>query len=202
MEGSMFYFLFWCSWIYITFLMRKEHPYRTKLAAVVLIVIILADFSIPIGSLKVYAGGLFLLMTTYMSVKKEKGKSLAYFFICSFIIMIAYVTFRLFEIFDPVWLILKKEWMMGIILGYLAILLQKSVRGRLFVLISGTIQGEILYAYILSKYGFPYPIAGLGYLDSFSLTAALLILWSRMENLGFYFERHFNVAERGKEKSS
>ncbi|MGG5253781.1 YphA family membrane protein [Neobacillus sp. SM06] len=202
MEGSMFYFLFWCSWIYITFIMKKENPFRTKLAAAVLIVIILADFSIPIGNNKVYAGGLFLLIITYMAAKKVKGKSLAYFFICSFIILIAYVTFHLFELFDPVWLILKKEWMMGIILGYLAILLQKNIWGRLFILISGTMQGEILYAFILSKYGFGYPIAGLAYLDSFSLTAVLLILWSGMENFSVLFERHINVAERGKEKSS
>ncbi|XJZ26058.1 hypothetical protein ACF5W4_11665 [Bacillota bacterium Lsc_1132] len=202
MEGSIFYFLFWSFWIYITFFMKKENPYRVKLAATVLIVIILANVSIPNGRFQVYTSGLFLLIVTYMALNKENGKTLAYFYICSFIITIAYVTFCLFEIFDPVWLIFKKEWMMGVTLGYLAILLQKNLRGRLLILISGTMQGEILYAYILSKYGFPYPIAAFTYLDSFALTATLLILWSGMENIGFFFERHFHFAERGKEKSS
>lgn len=202
MEGSLFYFIFWAFWICLTFFIKKENPYRFKLSAAVLIIIILADVPFSIEKIQLNAGGLSLLLMVYMALRKESGKTLVYFYISSFIITIAYATFCLFEIFDPVWIIFKKEWMMGMILGYLSILLQKDLRGRLQVLISGSMQGDILYAYILSKHGFPYKIGAYAYLDAFALTAALLIAWTGIENMGMYFEQTFHVYSKGKQKSS
>lgn len=198
----MFYFIFWSIWVYVTFILKKENPYRLKVAATVLISILFADVSFTIGNFRFFGSGLFLLIQAYMILKKEQKFSLAYFFICSSTITLAYTAFHLFEIFDPIWIIVKKEWMLGIALSYLAILLRNNLKGRLLILISGTMQGEFLYAYILSKYDFPYPIAAPAYLDAFALTAVLLVGWSLLEQMGVYFEQHTHSLNKGKQKSS
>lgn len=202
MEGAMFYWISWAFWVYLTFILNKQNPYRLKLAAAVLIVIILSNVHFMAGGFDVFASGLFLLLFSYLIVGREKRRAIIYFFICSFIVTIGYVAFHLFEIFDPVWIILKKEWMMGICFGYLSILLQKTLKGRLLIIVSGTMQGEILYAYILSKYHFPYSIGDFAYLDVCSLITALIVGWSCLENAGHFFQTHFSFIEKGKQKSS
>ncbi|MCM2531819.1 hypothetical protein NDK43_04695 [Neobacillus pocheonensis] len=202
MEGAMFYLISWSFWVYLTFIFKKQNPYRLKLTAAVLMVIILSNLHFTVGSDEVFDSGLFLLLMSYLFISKEKRGAMTYFFICSFIVSIAYVTFHLFEIFDPIWVIFKKEWMMGICFGYLAILLQKTLKGRLLIIVSGTMQGEFLYAFILSKYQFPYSIGDFAYLDVCSLTSALLVGWFCIENAGSFFQTHFNFIEKGKQKSS
>jgi hypothetical protein len=171
-----------------------------KLSVAILTLITLANTHFTLWKFEINLSGIVLIVYCYTALSGEKKKIISYLFICSFIVTIAYVTFHLFEIFDPVWLILKKEWMMGICLGYLAILLQKTLKGRLLIIISGTLQGEILYAYILSEYEFPYQISSFAYLDACALTVALLLGWSFVEFISAYFENHFNIIQ--KEKSS
>lgn len=202
MDGSVFYLVYWGLWIILSFILSKQNPYRLKLSALILVLIILANSHFPLAGFDIYTGGLFLLFLSYAFSYKEKFKTILYLFICSFIVMIAYVAFHLFEIYDPVWIIFNKDWMMGICITYLAILLQKGLRGRLLMIASGTMQGEILYAYILRKFDFPYSIGTLSYLDTFALTSVLLVGWSCLENAGFYFENNSNIGHKGKQNSS
>ncbi|MFL6555731.1 MAG: hypothetical protein ACJ8MO_06420, partial [Bacillus sp. (in: firmicutes)] len=192
MEGAIFYWVFWGFWIYLTFILEKQNPYRLKLAAIIVIVLILSNVQFPVGEFEIQASGLFILGSCYLFMSQEKRGALIYFFICSFIVSIAYVTFHLFEIFDPIWIIFKKEWMMGITMSYLAILLQKTLKGRLLILFAGAMQGEILYAFILNKFQFPYIIGTFAYLDVCSLTALLLTGWSTLENIGSILQTHFH----------
>lgn len=202
MDGAMFYWVCWMYWIFLTFILNKHNPYRLRLSAFILTLIILANYHISIAGFDLYIGGLFLLFLSYAFTYKEKMKKISYFFICSFIVTVAYVTFHLFEIFDPVWIIFNKEWMMGILICYLSVLLQKGLKERILIVASGTMQGEILYAYILRKFDFPYSIGTLTYLDAFALTSLLLAGWSLLENAGIYFENNFTLNQKGKQKSS
>jgi hypothetical protein len=202
LEGATFFLIFWMFWIFLTFFLNKQNPYRLKLSIIVLIAIFLSEVHYSIGNDQLYASGMFLLLVTYFLFCREKRGTIIYFFICSYIVTISYVTFHLFEIYDPIWIIMNKQWMIGIFLGYLAILLQKTLKGRVLIILSGTMQGEILYAYILNKYQFPYSIGGFDYLDVFSLISALLIGWSCIENAGIIFQNHFHFTEKAKQKSS
>jgi hypothetical protein len=202
MEGSMFYWICWSCWVYLTFLAEKKNPYRRKLSAAILILILLSNLQFHMGGYDIHAGGLFLLMICYLIFSQEKRTAIIYFFICSLIVSIGYVAFHLFEIFDPVWIIFNKEWMMGIVFGYLAILLQKTLKGRLLITVCGTMQGELLYAYTLSKFPVPYEISGFEYLDACALISALLLGWSAIENAGTYIQTHYHFFEKEKQKSS
>ncbi|MEH7415172.1 hypothetical protein V7266_07795 [Neobacillus drentensis] len=202
MGGLMFYWIFWSFWVYLTFLVDKKNPYRGKLSAIILIVLLLSNLQFHLRGFDIHASGLFLLVICYTFISQEKQRAIIYYFICSLIVSIGYVTFHLFEIFDPVWIIFKKEWMMGICFGYLSILLQKTLKGRLLITICGTMQGEFLYAYTLSKFPFPYEIGGFEYLDVCALISALLVCWSALENASTYIQTHYHFFEKEKQKSS
>ena len=143
-----------------------------------------------------------MLIMSYLSLYKTKKMKMFYYFVCSLTVTIAYSAFRLFEIFDPAWLIFDKKLMMGIFMGYLTVLLQKTLRGKMIIMISGTMQGEILFAYFLNKYHFPYPIGSFEYLDVFALTMALLIGWSCLETASLFFEKYIHSGQKNKQKSS
>jgi hypothetical protein len=198
----MFYWVLWVFWVYVTFFMNKQNHYRSKLATFILVLIILSNVHFMFMSFEFHVSGLFMLLLSYIILSKKKLGSLLYAFICSFTITIAYVTFNLFVIYDPVWVIFQKEWMMGICFSCLAIFLQTSLKDRLLIIVSGTMQGEILYAFYLSKFEFSYPIGALAYLDVFSLITILLVSWSILENAGIFFQNHSHFFEKGKQKSS
>lgn len=193
MEGSMFFWFCWLYWIYLTFLLDKQNRYRLKLSAAILVIIILSNVHFKVLGFDIYLGSLSLLLCSYCLIGRSRRSSIFYFFICSFIITIAYVTFHLFEIFDPIWIIFKDDWMISICICILSILLQSNLRGRILIAISGTMQGEFLYAYILSKYSNPYPIGSLAYLDVCLLISAFLVVWSCLENAGAFFGNHVGV---------
>lgn len=202
MEGAAFYLIFWMFWVYLTFILPKDNPYRLRVAAAVLILIIFSNHHFSFGMVDVYGSGVVILGYSYLFISKEKQRVIIYLLICSLIITIAYVTFHLFEIFDPVWLIFKKEWMMGIGIGYLAIILQNTLKGRLLIIFSGTMQGELLYAYILNKFQFPHSIGDFAYLDVCALISAVTVGWSLLENAGAVLQNHFHFLEKTKQKSS
>ncbi|MBS4215846.1 MULTISPECIES: YphA family membrane protein [Neobacillus] len=202
MEGAAFYLIFWMFWVYLTFILPKDNPYRLRLAAAVLILIIFSNHHFSFGMVDVYANAVVILSYSYLFISKEKQRVIIYLLICSLIITIAYVTFHLFEIFDPVWLIFKKEWMMGIGIGYLAIILLNTLKGRLLIIFSGTMQGEILYTYILNKFQFPHSIGDFAYLDVCALISAVTVGWSLLENAGAVLQNHFHFLEKAKQKSS
>ncbi|GHH98172.1 YphA family membrane protein [Neobacillus kokaensis] len=202
MEGAVFFWFFWAVWVYVTFILEKQSPYRLKLAVIVLVVIIFSNSYFMVGRLQIAWSGLILLFFSYSFLVNEKHRIIIFHSICSLIISIAYASFHLFEIFDPIWIIFKKEWMISICMWYLAIVLQKKLKGRLIIAVSGTMQGEFLTAYILYKLQIPYTVGAFPYLDVCSLIAVLLVSWSILENAGTYLQNHFPFLEKEKQKSS
>ncbi|WP_446685736.1 YphA family membrane protein [Neobacillus endophyticus] len=202
MEGAVFYLIFWSLWVYITFILQRKYFYRLKLAAMILIIIIFSGSQFSLGPFHFFSSGMVLLFFSYLFISQEKKKTIIYLLICSLIVTIAYVSFHLFEIYDPIWIIFNKDWMQGICIGFLAVSLQKTLKGRLLVIVSGTMQGELLYAYFLNQYQFPYTIGSFDYLDVCSLVVVLLLGWSLLENAGTFFQNYFHFSEKEKQKSS
>lgn len=202
MEGALFFWFFWAIWVYLTFILEKNNPYRLKLAVMILFVIILSNRSFFLGRIEIAWSGFILLLFSYSFISREQHRVILYHSICSLIISIAYVSFHLFEIFDPIWILFKKEWMISICMWYLAIILQKKLKGRLIIAVCGTMQGEFLTAFILNKLQIPYSVGAFAYLDVCSLIVVLLLSWSILENLGPFLQHHFPFLEKGKQKSS
>ena len=118
MEGLLFYWLFWMCWILTTFFYPKCHPDRLKFSAWILVTIILSTMHINLYGFELSVSGLFILFTSYLYIVQFEKKQILYILLTSFIIMIMYVCFLLFELFDPVWVIMKREWMLSLLITY------------------------------------------------------------------------------------
>src|SRR5690606_32574001 len=158
-EGIMFYWIAWTFWVITTFFMKKEDSLRLGFSLWLLALIILSPYSVPVFDFEISIAGIFLGCSIFGFGARIKGKKLLYLFICSFIIMLAYVCFHLFALFDPVWLVFPRNWMLAAVLVFTSLILQENKVSRILIILLGALQGEVLYALILSKYSFPYLIA-------------------------------------------
>ena len=89
---------------------------------------------------------------------------------------------------------------MSLMIAYVAIFLHSDKKQRIVMMLIGTIQGEIFYAYIIRKFSFLYPTATLAFLDVLALTLILTLTWSGLENFAKYFEKYFQADKTEKQK--
>lgn len=202
MEGIIFYWISWSIWISATFLMSKNNPIRTRLAVYVLILIIISNFQFQLGDFQLYGSGIYILLVAYASLRQERKRMILYLSVCSIIVAASYSSFHLYELFDPVWLFMKREWMLGILLCYLSVLMQKKLKFRVIIVMTGAVQGDILNALLLNRHSLPYAIGGFSFLDVCATACSLIFLWSLFENSSKYFEQYLPLHEKGNQKSS
>jgi hypothetical protein len=97
--------------------------------------------------------------------------------------MLAYTSFLMFELYDPIWVLFDRNIMLAAIGFYLAILLHKNRHSRVLTLITGFLQGEVLFSAILWKFNFPYAISSLAFMDILIVSLAMLVAWSAVETI-------------------
>jgi hypothetical protein len=200
MEGFLFYWLFWIGWIITTFFYPKRHPERFIFSAWILGTILLSTFYLNLFGFKLSGSGVFILFTAYLYIVQFEKKQILYMLLTSFIIVIAYVCFLLFELFDPIWIIFKREWMLSLLITYIVIFLHSEKRQRILVILIGMIQGEVFYAQIIRKYSLLYPSVTLPFLDVFALTLVIILTWNGLETTAKYYEKYFRNEETEKSK--
>lgn len=186
----------------MTFFVNKHNPNRVKYSVIILLSIILSSQYLQVGGLKISVVSFLFLLIAYYEVGKMKRKSMAYFLITSFILMLAYGSFQLFELFDPVWLILDRNWMFAVVLTYMTIMMHNQHIHRIIALVFGSIHGEILYSLVLDVYSMQIPIGTLRFLDVISISVCLILAWSGFEKLASVFEGHVYQLEKGRGKQS
>lgn len=201
MEGLTFYWVSWGGWVIATFFMQKGAR-RLNISLWLLIMIIASPYTISMFELKMSLAGIFLFGTLFYSAAQIDRPMAAYLFICSFIIMLTYVCFQLFELIDPVWLLFPRNWMLAVLLVSLTVILQGDKYFRIIIVLLGSTQGEFLYALILKKYSFPYIIGSFSFLDVTALSVGLITIWNGIEFLTTFYDNHFNQLEREKQKLS
>lgn len=202
MEGILFFWVSWMFWVIATFFMDKKNKNRIKFSVWILLLIILSPYTINVFGVKTSTAGIFLLVSLYIFASRLEKLKKVYFLFCAFILMMAFVSFHLFELFDPVWVIFPREWMLALLLVYMSVLLQENRINRVPLIFLGAIQGEILYALILGQYSFPYVIGSLAFFDIMALSASIVGIWSMVEWLAAYFENNIKHFEREKQKLS
>jgi hypothetical protein len=201
MEGALFYWFAWLGWVWATFFMEKQSKYRFTIAFVLLILIISSPFRMEILGIEVYIPA-FVLMTFFL-IETAMLRSRIFFsvFITSFIIMLGYVSFLLFELFDPVWVIFDRKWLIAFSGILLATVLQSKRLSQLLSLGIGMLLGEFLFSFIMKRLAFPYPVASPAFLDIVSLTAMILGVWVSFHYVADLIGSYMNQG-RGKQKSS
>lgn len=202
MEGTIFYWFSWMAWIYITFSLRRDHQYRLQLAIALLGIIICSAYSIPFYSLHINMAFICLLFIVYYGLIGLASKQLLFMLISSSIVSLIYGSFQLLELFDPVWILFKKEWMLSFILFYTTILLHRNLQLRVYLLLSGVIQGEILYSLVLNSKHFQREIGALQFLDICSISLMSLLCWGMFEKIVYILESYFESNRKEKQRIS
>lgn len=183
MEGLYFYWLAWMGWIWVTFLMDKNNPARIRLALILLAAIFASPYHANVFIFKMNLSAFVIACLIFYETKKKKLSEFLYLFTSAFIIMLAYTSFLLFELIDPVWILFDRKIMLAACGFYLSLLLHKKQSRRLVSLVWGFLQGEILYAAVLWRFNFPYTISSLAFLDILIISATMLLAWSAIEAL-------------------
>jgi hypothetical protein len=202
MEGLYFYGFTWGLWIISTFLFKKTSNIRLPLAIILLFILILSPYNVQFGKYTISYVSFFMLLVIFLIVGTFKIKKLLYFFITTLIMSVGYVTFLLFELFDPIWIIFKREILLSFIVAYLAVLLQKKVLGRIFIIIVGGVYGDILFSIILFPFSFPYDIGSLRFLDVCALAVMMIFGWEGIKMSISYMEGLLSSLEKEKQKTT
>jgi hypothetical protein len=202
MEGFIFFWLFWIFWVLSTFFMTKKEV-RLQVSVWLLAAIALSTYSLTLFNIDISLTSLLIVLTTYFLMARETGRTGSYLFITSFIIMLVYSTFHLYELFDPVWLIFNRSIMLSLLIAYISSLLQSDFRQRVIILLAGSIHGDILYSFILGRFSFPYTIGSFAFLDVMAIAISILLVISGFKRLSLYFENHVKLQlEKEKQKQS
>jgi hypothetical protein len=190
-EGIYFYWFSWIGWVITTFLMKKSRV-RTALSIFILLVIIVSNSTYQITGLSIHASFILLFLFSLLVMTKASGLRVLYYLICSLIISIGYVCFHLFELFDPIWLIFDRKWMLSFVILYLILMLVKDTYHRIAVAMIGVLNGELLYSLILKKFFSEIVIGDFIFLDSFAFIIFFIFLWNSFEKIALFFEANFN----------
>jgi hypothetical protein len=188
LEGIWFYWLAWLGWVVVTFFVKKGRL-RTGLAYSLLLFIITAHQVVSIYQSTVSIGFLFMLMSVYLYAARLPNLKLLYAFICTIILTFSFVSFHLFRMFDPVWVIFHPSFMVALILTYLVLILNKNMAERILIFLFGLCHGEVLYSVIMERYSFPYIIGNLAFFDVAALGLLFISLWNGFELVSASFNQ-------------
>lgn len=177
-----FYFLSWMGWIIVTFFFPKS-AIRTNMSILFLLVIAGSTTAVHIFGFSVTVSFLVLAVSAFiLLVNTLKQKYLLqYLSICT--VAMAYVCFIIFEIYDPVWIIFDRTWLLSFIILYLSLLLFKAKRERFVFQLTGVLLGEILHSIVIDRI-FSYSVMGsFEFLAVLALSTAGLCTWMIFETL-------------------
>lgn len=190
-EGIYFYWFSWIGWVVTTFFMNKGKD-RIALSFFILLMIMVSDRTYHINGYSVHASFVLLFFFSLVMMTKIKGLLLFYYLICSLIISIGYVCFHLFELFDPIWLIIDRKWMLSFVILYLILMLVKDAYHRLAVALIGVSNGELLYSLILTKFFREIEIGNFVFLDALAFIIFFILIWNSFEKIAQSFEANIH----------
>lgn len=173
MEGSYFYLIAWCSWIVATFWMKKN---RTRLLTALSILLVIAGSktSFVIGDLEISCSIIVITLICFLGISQYSRWQKVYAVFSTAIIAMLYAVFHIIELYDPVWIIMNRVWLLSIIVAYVSLLLTRQHMLRIFVMCIGGVQGEALIAISLKQYGFHNDIGEAAFFDVVACAAVIL----------------------------
>ncbi len=185
MEGSYFYFVAWMGWIVTTFFLRKDEI-RWKVSAVILMFIICSQITVSIASFTISVNALILGVISFLGVALYSIWKKVYALLSALIIAMLYTSFHLLEVYDPIWIVIDRTFMLSGTLVYASILLHRDRLLRLCSLYAGALQGEILVTFIFRRLHFPYEFGSLTFFDIIAVSTLLVMLMFYIVKISAY----------------
>jgi hypothetical protein len=201
MEGILFYWIAWMGWVWATFFMGKDKSSRLKVAVALMLLIISSPYEVAVLGVNVHAPAFVLILFFIIETAKMNKRVFVSVFLTSFIVMLGYVSFLLFELYDPVWVVFDRRWMLSLSAIAICALISKNQRLMRAAMVSGMIQGEVLFSILMKNLSFSYPVASSPFLDTLALALMLITIWAGLSHIAEAMGNYLNHG-RGKQKSS
>ncbi|MDO7488267.1 hypothetical protein ACIQYG_16705 [Peribacillus sp. NPDC096622] len=186
MDGIIFYWISWIVWVIVMYFIPKTVPFRFDFLFHLLAVMVLAGYKLEVPLVSVHLSGPYLFLILCVYIRKKSIIKMMELISGSLIITLAYASFQLFSLLDPIWLIMKPSYLLCIFLNYLILLLFKNWKHRLFVLLIGMLMGDIIYSGLLAYHSLPYVALAYAWHDNAVLVLGANILWRMLELVGQY----------------
>lgn len=200
MEGLQTLWIAWTIWLFVTFFSEAKHA--KFISVVLLLIIALFPYTFLIGD--VYINGAFivcLLFASYLLIGESPLRK-GYYFILSVTVTCAAVAFQLFEIFDPISIILNRILMLAVIIVALVLALPICRELRLPILLMGLVQAEFIYKDILAHLASERILGDAAFFDVLSLSILLLLLWQAFETFTLRMSETITQTNQSTVKSS
>lgn len=169
MDGLFFYWVIWMAWVCMMFFVPKSVPFRVLVLFHLLVVMVLARYIVTIDSFSMQVSGVYIFGVVCVMIRKHSIMKLSVFVCYCILMALAYASFYLFVLLDPVWVMIKPVYMLCVLMNYLAWLLMKEWKGRLVVLVTGMLLGDMLYAGLLTAQFLPYVSLSFAWHDTLAL---------------------------------
>lgn len=169
MAGSIFLFCTWFLWIFTTFFMDKRNQKRTEYSIYLLLAIILSELNWEWQHVRFSILPLVVLVISFFYTSRLHWKKSMYCIVSSFFVMLAYITYELMAIIDPIWVFIPGVWLKASVLFILVILLHRNIVCQILILSIGSMMGDIVLSFVLRSYQMNYSIGSIHFFDSFML---------------------------------
>lgn len=103
---------------------------------------------------------------------------------------LAYASFHLFVLLDPIWVIIKPIYLQGIFLNYLVLLVIKEWELRIAVLVLGMLFGDCLFAGLLQYQSLPYTALSFAWHDGVAFVLVIQLAWVCLEYITTWLYTH------------
>ena len=181
MEGLFFYWIFWIAWVIVMFFVPKRVSFRFFFLFQLLAIMVFSRYILNIYSLSIQLSGLYMFFIMCILIRKYPLFKIVKVILHSFIISMAYASFQLFVLLDPIWVMMKPEYLQCLLLNYLVLLLTKEWRIRMIVLTIGMIIGDLVYGGVLTYQLLPYVSLSFSWHDAMVLVLIVQLIWSYLE---------------------
>ena len=188
MDGNTFYFVAWIGWTIVTFFMKKDSV-RWKLSVCILVFIICSPLHVTIASFTVSVNALLLCIISFFGIALYSIWKKLYGLLSALIIAMLYTSFHLLEVYDPIWIVMDRLFLLSSALVYASVLLQGDRILRLCSLYIGMLQGELLVTLIFRKLHFPYDYGNLAFLDIIAVSTFFIFFLYWIAKASVYMEQ-------------
>ncbi|GKU81017.1 hypothetical protein [Niallia sp. NCCP-28] len=200
MDGQFFYWFTWMLWIQTTFFLNKKHKNRLNFTILLLAAIIVSPYQINMFDFNISLLLACLYIGVFFYINIFRKKTLLYFLLSAFFMMLAYCSFHLLSILDPIWIIFNKEWLLSISLIIVARLIYKEPTKQILLIIFGSVNGDVLYGILLKKYQYSYTIGSMNFFDSLLISIAGIITFYTVKLSLLRWEKYVYIMEKEKQK--
>ncbi len=180
MEGIYFYWLFWIGWIVTTFLLEKSRN-RLAISIVILLLIIFSNKNIIVDDFVVNSSLIIAIIFGFFLLSNRNLRKVLFYLIISLILTSTFVSFKLFQLYDPLWIMFHPTMQVSIILVILLLILVKEQKIRVAIVFITVPQGEFVYSLFLNNFLSEVKVGQLESLDILATTLFISFIWYGFE---------------------